>query len=165
MNHLKKFQIFLEGDYSNSSGESFWGDKGAGILPLCSATGRVLVSLRSAEVNEPGTWGTWGGKMEQGENPKETAKREMTEECGYEGEVKLIPLSTFKSKSGGFEFHNFLGLVKNEFDPEYDTTEVDGYKWVSIDELVKIDDKHFGIDHILRNDMNVIRRWCRFKGL
>jgi 8-oxo-dGTP pyrophosphatase MutT (NUDIX family) len=163
VNHLKKFQIFLEGDYSNSSGESFWGDKGAGVLPLCTTTGRILIAKRSSNVNEPGTWGTWGGKMEQGENPKETAQRELTEECGYQGALTLIPLSIFKSKNGGFEFHNFIGLVKEEFIPTHDEFEVEEWSWVSIDEISNIQNKHFGIKYILENDLNAIIRWCRFK--
>lgn len=36
----------------------FWGKAGAGILPLCSETDRVLLAKRSAFVEEPGTWGT-----------------------------------------------------------------------------------------------------------
>lgn len=162
MNHLKGFKIFLEGAYTNASGESFWGDRGAGVLPFCKQTGRFLLALRSEMVNEPGTWGTWGGKMEIGETPKETATREMQEECGWLGEMSMVPLTTFRSRGGGFEFHNFLGVTPVEFEPNEDTDEVAEHRWMSMSEMRENDNLHFGLKFILENDMQTLNRWIRF---
>lgn len=104
----------------------FFGDEGAGVLYFSQKTGRVLVAHRSAEVNEPNTWGTWGGKMEKGESPEEAARREAGEEAGKGG--KLVPVWTFKHPSG-FKFHNFLAIVPNEFNPKQ-TWETQGHRWV-----------------------------------
>ena len=45
---------------------NFWGKSAAGVLPLCPKTGRVLLTLRSQEVMEPGTWGIPGGRIMDG---------------------------------------------------------------------------------------------------
>ena len=41
-----------------------------------------LLTLRSQDVLEPGTWGIPGGRVEAGENPYEAAERETEEELG-----------------------------------------------------------------------------------
>ena len=108
--------FFEDTKYDNDSGENFWGNAGAGVLPICEKTGKILVTLRSSEVNEPHTWGILGGKLEDGETPEEGANREMVEESGEEAH-ELIPAFVFKSKGGGFSYHNFIGLCKEEFEP------------------------------------------------
>lgn len=42
----------------------------------------VLLLKRKAPCSEPNTWGLPGGHAKQGECPLQTAKREVTEECG-----------------------------------------------------------------------------------
>jgi ADP-ribose pyrophosphatase YjhB (NUDIX family) len=89
-------------DYDNAAGKEFWGDVGAGVLPYCPLTKRFLINLRSQEVNEPGTWGVWGGKMDWGETePVETAERELREETQFKGKIDLKLLCVFKTE--GFQ--------------------------------------------------------------
>jgi hypothetical protein len=38
----------VEGEYDtydNISGKRFWGNRGAGVLPICKSTGRILIYL------------------------------------------------------------------------------------------------------------------------
>ena len=49
---MKYLKLFEEAEY--------WGKKGAGILPICKETKRLLVPFRSGYVLEPHTWGVWG---------------------------------------------------------------------------------------------------------
>ena len=122
-------------DYTNPSGEAFWGAAGAGILPIAKSTGRILIGLRSRSVNEPHTWGVFGGAIDKGEQPGKAAKREMKEELGYREQVKLLPAYVFSSPGGGFRFSNFIGLIEDEFKPTLDW-ETETTKWVTYDELV-----------------------------
>jgi len=149
----------MAGDYeihTNTSGEKFWGDVGAGILPIAS-TGRVLVGLRSPYVNEPGTWGTFGGAVDAGEDPAQAAKREVREELGFSGSVKLLPAYVFKSPGGGFKFYNYLGIVDNEFSPKLDW-ETSETKWVTFEELQSLRPQHFGLKSLLQNSGQLIRK-------
>ena len=104
----------------------FWGKQGAGCLFYAQDTGRVLVAHRSDQVTEPGTWGTWGGKIEDGEDPAAAAEREAHEESGEVGE--LLPIWTFQHPSG-FKYYNFLAVVPSEFQPKLNW-ETQGSKWV-----------------------------------
>lgn len=103
----------------------------AGCLILALDTGRICFQLRSTRVNDALTWSTWGGGLEPGETPAQAAARELREESGYTGKMKLIPLTTVSTLRGA-KYHNFLALVPREFTPDVDDYEVEDYKWVDI---------------------------------
>jgi 8-oxo-dGTP pyrophosphatase MutT (NUDIX family) len=105
----------------------FWGAKAAGCVFMAMDTRRLCLSHRSSQVEQPNTWGTWGGAIDAGEAPEVAAKREVREEAGYDGPMKLVPLFVFRHSSG-FEYHNFLALVASEFAPEFDW-ETQGSSW------------------------------------
>ena len=106
----------------------FWGKRGAGCLFQAIDTGRICIAHRSQYVEESGTWGTWGGAIDGSETPENAAKREVREEAGYSGKMKLLPMYIFKHPSG-FTYYNFLALVETEFKPVLDW-ETQGYAWV-----------------------------------
>ena len=113
----------------------FWGKQGAGCLFLALDSRKLLIAHRSMDVQEPGTWGTWGGAMDDGESPKESVHRETAEECGYHGDMNLKPLLVYKHPSG-FVYHNFLAIIPKEFKPKLDW-ETQGFKWCTLDKLPK----------------------------
>lgn len=80
--------------------KQYWGTIGAGILPICLKTNRILLDLRSPYVNSPGIWNLFGGKLDIDEGVDESiqiaALRELEEETGYHGEIKLIPSYIFR---------------------------------------------------------------------
>jgi len=159
MKHIKKWKMFesKHDAFDNMSGEKFWGDVASGVLPLCSKTGRLLVALRSKYVNEPRTYGVFGGKLDDGEtDPAESAKRELHEEAGYNGYFQLVPAYVFKSPDGGFVYHNFIGIVDHEFKPTLDW-ETESSKWISFDELIELKNKHFGLDLLIKNSLDLIK--------
>lgn len=151
------FKKWLEADYQNSSEENFWGNVGAGILPFCPETKRFLIAYRSIHVNEPNTWGVWGGKVDDEDlmNLQGEAKREFEEETGYSGSISLIPAYVFKSPGGGFEYHNFIGILSKEFNPKHNW-ETENHKWLTLEELFKLEPKHFGLSALLKNSYNLI---------
>ena len=106
----------------------FWGRQGAGCIIMAQDTGRFCIAHRSDAVEQPNTWGTWGGAIDSGEDPAAAAQREVREEAGYRGAMRLIPLYIFRHPSG-FTYHNFLAIVAKEFKPKMDW-ETQGYAWV-----------------------------------
>lgn len=107
----------------------FWGRQGAGCIIMAKDTKRFCIAHRSKYVEQPNTWGTWGGAIDSGEDPKVAAAREVKEEAGYHGSMHLIPLYVFKHESG-FTYYNFLAIVESEFEPSLDW-ETQGFEWVN----------------------------------
>jgi 8-oxo-dGTP pyrophosphatase MutT (NUDIX family) len=150
---LKKYEDFGSGQHAafdNSSGDVFWGDIAGGVLPYCNKTKRFMLNYRSKYVNEPNTYGLWGGKIETDENIIDAVKREFYEECGYNGVLELIPLYIFKNNTGTFQYHNFITILDEEFIPTLDW-ESEGWMWVTFDELININHKHPGLEKLLKD--------------
>jgi len=122
----------------------------AGVLVVARRTALypgkpVLLSRRSRNVSAPLTWAPWGGRMERGEEPAQTALREFREESGYDGAIELVAGSEWEHRVGAvgefcyFRFHNFVGLVDDQFDPpSVPNWEVDESRWVSPAELADL---------------------------
>lgn len=150
-------RIELEHDaYRKETG--FWGREGAGCLFLARDTARLLIAHRSVEVEQPLTWGTWGGAMDPGETPQQTVRREGREEANYKGAMKLIPLAVFAHESG-FRYHNFLAVVDHQFEIELDRNknwETQDYAWCRFGEFP--DPLHPGVEYLLEHSGADIER-------
>jgi 8-oxo-dGTP pyrophosphatase MutT (NUDIX family) len=119
----------------------------AGVLVVARDVARypgrsVLLSRRSRNVSAPLTWAPWGGRMERGESPAQTALREFREESGYAGPVELVGGSEWEHRVGAvgsfcfFRFTTHIGVVPEQFDPPgVPNWEVDDARWVSATEL------------------------------
>lgn len=124
--------------------EKYWTEQGAGGIIQAKDTGRYLFNQRGPEGTEPGTWGTWGGKIDEGEQPHETLIREIREESGYSGGMEVKYLFTYKDKD--FKFYNYLVTVPKEFEPEL-SWESSDYKWATLEDAPK--PLHFGMKELL----------------
>ena len=111
------------------------------------STGRYLLSHRSAHVQEPNTWGIWGGAIDEGETPERAVHRELKEELGIKVKQKLQLLYIFKS--GTFQYFNYLIVVPDEFEPpELDDWETQGHRWCSAVDLPS--PLHFGVKELVK---------------
>lgn len=73
---IKLKNILLEiDDHGENLKHGFWGNRGAGILPVAINTKRFLISHRSQHVQEPNTFGVWGGAIDSNEEPIDAVKR------------------------------------------------------------------------------------------
>ena len=152
INELNQYEI-----YDNDDNLNFWGNSGAGVIPYCKKTKRFLISYRSGFVNEPYTYGVWGGKIDDDEIPTDAVIRELYEETKFNGNIELIKIYTFIEKS--FKYYNYIGIVENEFIPILDFENED-YVWLNFNDLLNINPKHFGLESLLKDDetINIIKK-------
>lgn len=122
----------------------FFGAAGAGCIFLARDTGRILIAHRSEYVQEPNTWGVWGGAINRGEDPLQAVQREAHEETGNGGPFEFVPLYVFQS--GTFRYFNFLCIVDEEFSPHLDW-ETQGFKWCEWGDWPQ--PMHFGLKALL----------------
>lgn len=125
----------------------YWGSAGAGCLIMAADTKRLLLPLRSQWVQEPGTWGTWGGAIDPGEDPKKACIREVQEEAGYHGKI-LDMIHLYQFQDDNFRYDTFLAIVEHEFKAtlNWETERAEWFKpgeWPS--------PLHFGLADVLKN--------------
>jgi len=128
----------------------FWGAQGAGSLIMARNTQRFLIAHRSRAVEQPGTWGTWGGAIDKGEDPETAARREVIEEAGHAGHLVMLPLYVFVK--GTFRYSNFLAIVDDEFKPELNW-ETQGFRWCQWGQWPK--PLHFGLAAVFNDSASV----------
>lgn len=127
----------------------YWGRQGAGAIILAQDTGRILLPYRSRSVEQPHTWGVWGGAIDAGEDPATAVRREISEEVGYEGlNMELIPMYVYQDPKVGFQYNNFLAVVPKEFVPRLNW-ETENYRWTTYGEWPS--PIHFGLKALLQN--------------
>ena len=100
----------------------------AGCIIVAEDTGRWCLQQRSDTVSDPGVWSTWGGSREPGETLEQTVRRELAEEGGYVGPLKLEPLSR------NSQYATFIGRVPHEFEPRINKESKD-WCWCEADQL------------------------------
>lgn len=110
----------------------------AGILPLCSSTGRVLLGRRGKNQNHPLTWASWGGGFDDKKDmtPKDCARREFWEEtrCGSHYILSSDPISIHDDNF--VRFYLYVGVFKEEFIPDIlSENEASGWGWFDLDKL------------------------------
>jgi 8-oxo-dGTP pyrophosphatase MutT (NUDIX family) len=161
---LRSYAHLMEAGIGGSTGHAdpdtgYYGAKGAGCIILARTTNRILLNHRADNskaprqyhVEQPNTWGTWGGKIDDGEDPIHAVQREVSEEAQYHGEIEEIqPLLIFKD--GSFTYHNFLVIIEDEFEPHLNW-ESQGFRWCEFGEWPS--PLHFGLRHLLSDKASI----------
>ena len=144
----------------------------AGIIFFSKSTKKFLLLLRSPKLPQGNTWSSVGGKLEKDENAKEAAKREAKEEIGFDGNIKLKLLYVLKrnyinfntNKPTLFKYYTFIGFVENEFIPNFNSShgwENIDYKWLSLEDLLKLSNKHPGLTQMLIASKNKLYNFIK----
>lgn len=144
--HLARFRKNHDAHTAALVETGFWGTQGAGCVFFARSTGRFLIAHRSEAVLQPGTWGTWGGAMDDGESPYAAVTREVREEAGYMGDFDIAPMYVFES--GSFRYSNFLVLVDDEFEPHMNW-ETQDFRWCQYGDWPS--PLHFGLEAVLED--------------
>ncbi len=100
--------------------------KAAGLM-IVTKQGRALFLQRSDIGDHDGEWAWPAGKIEDGETPEETARRETQEEIGW------TPKSEVREIDNDDSFTTFRVESHNEFIPKLNE-EHSGYAWASLDD-------------------------------
>jgi hypothetical protein len=70
--------------------------------------------------------------------------------------MRLVPLLLFQDAN--FQYQNYLGLIPDEFDPksmpEFRRETAD-FEWMTYDDLLKLPNKHFGLQALLDDSKSV----------
>lgn len=103
--------------------------KAAGIL-FSRKDGKILLLQRSETASDyPGYWDLPGGRIEAGETPEESARREALEEIRFKYDG---PLNAIDDHNDYVTFVAKLGMAPSKI---VLSDESDGYQWVDIKEL------------------------------
>jgi len=124
----------------------FWGRRGAGCVVYARSTGRYLLQLRSSEVLQAGTWGVWGGAIDQGHSAEDCVLAELHQETGFEGIVDLHFLIDYVDEKSGFVYSNYLAVIDDEFEPRLNW-EGEDFGWFEQGEWPS--PLHFGLAFLL----------------
>ena len=123
---------------------SYYGRRGVGVIIVCN--GEILLMQRSDEVYEPGTWSYPGGRVEDGEDERSAAVREVMEETGYTISGRMHTLYVFNDSESDFKYTTFIVHINNRPNIRLNW-ENDNCGWFSIDNFPK--PLHFGLKTIL----------------
>jgi hypothetical protein len=135
----------------------FYGQWGAGAIIMARSTNRFLIAHRSnlpppRNVEQPGTWGTWGGAGHNLPTNRNIIAR-VVREIHQETKATLtnfVPIYIFKS--GTFEYYNFLAVVEDEFTPVLNW-ENQGFRWCEFGDWPQ--PLHFGLQAILKDAASI----------
>lgn len=92
----------------DASGELRWGKKAAGFM-IFRGDGRVLLTLRSQEVDSPGIWSIPGGRIEDAEDAPYAALNEAVEELGSLPPIKIVDQHLYRS--GQFQYLTLIAKM------------------------------------------------------
>ena len=140
-------------DVELPDGERFWHHvvrlHRAAMMVLVDEQDRVLLLWRHRFVQDKWGWELAGGLIDEGEEPSDTAVRELEEETGYRA-GRVEHLATFQPMVGMVDSEHFvfLGLDPVKISEPTETTEVERMEWVPLADVPRLIDS--GADLELR---------------
>lgn len=112
---------------------------GAWAVIYCSATDKFLMGKRSSKVNKGGAWNLFGGRIDDGERPREALVRELDEEAGLNVKPRHLAklhTATRRLRSGDAErdMHYYVIKAEREFSPRLNREHSD-FRWFKAEQL------------------------------
>ncbi len=115
---------------------------------LCLKGNKILLVKRAQGILEAGKWGFPGGFLDQGEDVKKCAVRELMEETGYEGTVdKLFRINSGERKNdqgrNNVAFEMLMKIGDKTGKPDWEQTAVE---WIDLEDLAE---EKMAFDHYM----------------
>jgi len=109
--------------------------KNIALILLYDDKKRFLLQYRTDDApTYPNYYGFFGGKIEEGETPRETIKRECIEELEYEPNNPILTLNTVRDCKYG-KINIYLFLEKYDSNKKLILHEGQYMKWVNLEEV------------------------------
>ena len=101
--------------------------------------GAVLMLYRHRFITDRWGWEIPAGRVDAGERPIDTARRETVEETGWDP-ATITPLCEFDPAPGILDqrFHVFVGTDPVQVGPPTDTNESSRIEWIGVEELRRL---------------------------
>ena len=111
-----------------------------------------LVGKRSQKVSNGGQWGLFGGTIDDGENPKKGAVRELEEEIGLKAKPKDLQFLWRDEHPGDKRHSYYYKLVVSKKPKVKINWETEKTKWLSLKDMMQLtkDDRHFSLQGLVR---------------
>ncbi|WP_230657755.1 NUDIX domain-containing protein [Psychrobacter sp. I-STPA10] len=111
-----------------------------GDVLVINQDNHILLVQRNADDDfMPNKWWIPGGKIEEGESSAEGASRELFEETGIKISPSKLKAIDSKRLENGNTSHRFVANVGDDVTVKLQKGELQGFAWVSIDEIGKYD--------------------------
>lgn len=106
------------------------------VAVVCPGTNRVLLAKRGPTTRNAGRWNFFGGGIDDGEHPEDTALRELAEEAGMKAaRDDLIYLG--HCQTGAKRNLLFVVTTQSEFAPAINHESQD-WSWVALSDLLAL---------------------------
>jgi 8-oxo-dGTP pyrophosphatase MutT (NUDIX family) len=140
--------------------------RAAGILLICNNNSdhigsRMLVDVRSKHTqSHPNTIGLFGGLCNDLEMYEEAALRELKEETGFDGKLRVIPIK--KVVLDNVVYQHYIAQIDKEFIPKLLEHESAGFLWVTPSELFELSkDFHPGFAKFIEKSWDSIKHYLQ----
>lgn len=105
----------------------------------CEFEDKILLLKRHPKKPEGYTWGLPGGKIDEGETPREAAVREVSEEIGLhipQNELEEIDTMYVRGPNSDYIFYRFRKRFENVPEIDLNLKEHIEARWITIDEAL-----------------------------
>lgn len=115
------------------------------VAAIIVREGRVLAMRRSAHKDAgAGLWETLSGRVDEGEEPLETVKREILEECALNVQVDPRPLTAYSAQRAGKPMIVIVYRAEYLSGEVVRSSEHDDHAWLTPDEFAE----HSGLNKL-----------------
>jgi 8-oxo-dGTP diphosphatase len=132
-----------------------WGSSKVIAIACCAILnerGEVLLLQRHSDDLGGGLWCLPGGRMDAGEQPYETALREVQEETGLTlGDIRLLGEHEVRMPHGAVHMTSFRAHVSDDAAIVLDPEEHEAYKWLAPSLMAKHPAILWGVPTVLRD--------------
>ena len=125
--------------------------KSSAWVVLQNNKSRFLLGKRSNRVSNGGQWGLFGGTVDENENTKKGALRELYEEVGIKAKIKDLQFLWKEEHPGDKKYSYYYKLSVSNKPKTRINWETEKTKWFSIKDMEKLsEEKHFTLKSLLQ---------------